>query len=277
MGASFSLIIEDDAGKQIVVPFSKDIITIGRKEGNTIRLTERNVSRRHARLVRQNGSIAIEDLDSYNGIRVNGTRIQGRAAIKETDRVQIGDYLIEIKAESADKDGGGKAATPARAEAATPEPVGAADTTTQLTNKIPGKADAPWGPTDVVKHGQQRPQDGGLPRGPSVRAVAFDSLAVVDVFGLEPLQIRRAFGELLLGGRFRQLLDRILCGFAGNLLRGPRLLHKLLWRFGHLSPSSSTISASTTSSSPSPADESASPSPAGAPSPAAAASAAAAS
>ena len=46
----YKLIIEDDEGKTTVVPLIRDEITIGRKEGNTIRLTERNVSRRHAKL-----------------------------------------------------------------------------------------------------------------------------------------------------------------------------------------------------------------------------------
>lgn len=99
----YKLVIQDDEGKTTVVPLIRDELTIGRKEGNTIRLTERNVSRRHARLIRQNGSITIEDLDSYNGIRVNGSRIQGRCQIRETDRVQIGDYLIELKSEAHDK------------------------------------------------------------------------------------------------------------------------------------------------------------------------------
>jgi pSer/pThr/pTyr-binding forkhead associated (FHA) protein len=99
----YKLVIQDDEGKTTVVPLIRDELTIGRKEGNTIRLTERNVSRRHARLIRQNGSITIEDLNSYNGIRVNGSRISGRCAIREADRVQIGDYLIEVKSEAQDK------------------------------------------------------------------------------------------------------------------------------------------------------------------------------
>jgi len=93
----YKLIIQDDEGKTTVVPLIRDEITIGRKEGNTIRLTERNVSRRHARLVKASGNVVIEDLDSYNGIRVNGTRIQGRVSVAETDRIQIGDYLLELK------------------------------------------------------------------------------------------------------------------------------------------------------------------------------------
>jgi pSer/pThr/pTyr-binding forkhead associated (FHA) protein len=98
----FKLVIQDDEGKTTVVPLIRDEITIGRKEGNTIRLTERNVSRRHARIVRMNGTVAIEDLGSYNGVRVNGTRIAQRTALTISDRVQIGDYLIELKAEGAE-------------------------------------------------------------------------------------------------------------------------------------------------------------------------------
>ncbi len=93
------LIIEDDEGKTTVVPLIRDEITIGRKEGNTIRLTERNVSRRHARLLRQNGALFIEDLSSYNGIKVNGNKISGRIAITEGDRIQIGDYVLGLKFE----------------------------------------------------------------------------------------------------------------------------------------------------------------------------------
>jgi len=99
------LIIEDDEGKTTVVPLIRDEITIGRKEGNTIRLTERNVSRRHAKLLKQNGAIFIEDLNSYNGIKVNGNRISGRVAIAEGDRIQIGDYVLGLKLEGVEKAG----------------------------------------------------------------------------------------------------------------------------------------------------------------------------
>lgn len=95
------LIIEDDEGKTTVVPLIRDDISIGRKEGNTIRLTERNVSRRHARLLKQNGAVFIEDLKSYNGIRVNGNAISGRVAVTEGDRIQIGDYILALKVEGA--------------------------------------------------------------------------------------------------------------------------------------------------------------------------------
>jgi len=91
------LIIEDDEGRKTVVPIARDEITIGRQDGNTIRLTERNVSRRHARLVKENGNLLIEDLGSYNGVRVNGEKITEKTKIKEGDLVEIGDYDLGIQ------------------------------------------------------------------------------------------------------------------------------------------------------------------------------------
>jgi pSer/pThr/pTyr-binding forkhead associated (FHA) protein len=91
------LIIEDDEGRKTVVQLVREEITIGRQEGNIIRLTERNVSRRHARLVKENGSLLIEDLGSYNGVRVNGEKITGKTRIKEGDLVEIGDYDLGIQ------------------------------------------------------------------------------------------------------------------------------------------------------------------------------------
>jgi pSer/pThr/pTyr-binding forkhead associated (FHA) protein len=95
----FKLTIEDDEGKTTVVPIVREEMTIGRLDGNTIRLTERNVSRKHARLVRQNGAIYIEDLASFTGVRVNGTKIAALTPLREGDEVQIGDYKLALKGE----------------------------------------------------------------------------------------------------------------------------------------------------------------------------------
>jgi ABC transport system ATP-binding/permease protein len=95
----FKLTIEDDEGKTTVIPLIRDEMTIGRQDGNTIRLTERNISRRHARLVRQNGAVYIEDLSSFTGVRINGARINALAPVREGDEVQIGDYKLMVRAE----------------------------------------------------------------------------------------------------------------------------------------------------------------------------------
>lgn len=95
----WKLIIEDDEGHQTVVPLSRDVITIGRKEGNTIRLTERNVSRFHAKLLRAGPGIAIEDLRSSNGTRINGERIAGQVDVKQGDLIEIGDYHLAVQSD----------------------------------------------------------------------------------------------------------------------------------------------------------------------------------
>jgi ABC transport system ATP-binding/permease protein len=93
------LTIEDDEGKTVVVPLIRDEITVGRQEGNSIRLTERNISRRHARFFRQNGTLYVEDLGSFNGIKVNGGRLSSPAPLKDGDLVIIGDYKLTVRAD----------------------------------------------------------------------------------------------------------------------------------------------------------------------------------
>lgn len=95
----FQLVIEDDSGRTTVVPLppSREEITIGRKEGNTIRLIEQNISRFHARLVKSQSGYFIEDKGSYNGVKVNGDRISGRRFLKEGDQIALGDYRLFLK------------------------------------------------------------------------------------------------------------------------------------------------------------------------------------
>jgi pSer/pThr/pTyr-binding forkhead associated (FHA) protein len=100
----WKLVIEDDEGKRTVVQLTRDRYSIGRKEGNTIRLTERNVSRQHARLMRSTGAgppaFVLEDLSSYNGVFVNGLRIGTAQELANGDLVQIGDYRIVLEDEA---------------------------------------------------------------------------------------------------------------------------------------------------------------------------------
>src|SRR5262245_30099291 len=95
----FKLVIEDDEGKTVVVPLIRDEISIGRQDGNTIRLTERNVSRQLAGFVRRNGTFFIEDRSSHIGTKLNGTRLAAPAALKDGDQILIGDYKLGIKEE----------------------------------------------------------------------------------------------------------------------------------------------------------------------------------
>jgi len=93
------LVISDNEGSTTVVPLLRDEVTIGRKEGNTIRLTERNISRRHVQLVRVAGIYKLRDLDSYNGVLVNGRKVEGESTITSGDQIQLGDYTILVEEE----------------------------------------------------------------------------------------------------------------------------------------------------------------------------------
>jgi pSer/pThr/pTyr-binding forkhead associated (FHA) protein len=97
------LVISDNEGTTTVVPLVRDEVSIGRKEGNTIRLTERNISREHCRIQRGNGSYVIHDLGSYNGVVINGQRIAGESPVKPGDEIRIGDYTLLLQTEDADK------------------------------------------------------------------------------------------------------------------------------------------------------------------------------
>ncbi|MCC6625118.1 MAG: FHA domain-containing protein [Deltaproteobacteria bacterium] len=123
--------IKDDSGRTHTVPLTRDEITIGRKEGNTIRLTERNVSRTHARFLKRGEEIHVEDLSRY-GTRVNGERITETRRVGSGDVIQIGDYMISLEGvkpvdEAAAAATDAKLAAAGAAAAAAPAPAPAAE------------------------------------------------------------------------------------------------------------------------------------------------------
>jgi pSer/pThr/pTyr-binding forkhead associated (FHA) protein len=68
-------------------------VTIGREEGNQLRLNDERVSRYHAKIQFDNGEIILTDLESTNGTRVNGNVVQIRR-LRAGDRVGIGRTLL---------------------------------------------------------------------------------------------------------------------------------------------------------------------------------------
>jgi predicted component of type VI protein secretion system len=68
-------------------------VTIGREEGNLLRLNDERVSRFHAKVQYDNGEIILTDLESTNGTRVNGTVIRIRR-LRPGDRVSVGRSVL---------------------------------------------------------------------------------------------------------------------------------------------------------------------------------------
>ena len=68
-------------------------VTIGREEGNVLRLNDERVSRFHAKVQADSGEIILTDLESTNGTRVNGHVVQIRR-LRPGDRVGVGRSLL---------------------------------------------------------------------------------------------------------------------------------------------------------------------------------------
>lgn len=68
-------------------------VTIGREEGNVLRLNDERISRFHAKIQFDNNDVILTDLDSTNGTRVNGSTVQIRR-LRPGDRVALGRSLL---------------------------------------------------------------------------------------------------------------------------------------------------------------------------------------
>src|SRR5437879_11835399 len=68
-------------------------VTIGREEGNLLRLNDERVSRFHAKVQQDNGDVILTDLESTNGTRVNGNVVQIRR-LRFGDRICVGRSLL---------------------------------------------------------------------------------------------------------------------------------------------------------------------------------------
>lgn len=68
-------------------------VTVGREEGNSLRLNDERVSRFHAKVQIDGDDFILTDLESTNGTRVNGTAVQIRR-LRVGDRVGVGRSLL---------------------------------------------------------------------------------------------------------------------------------------------------------------------------------------
>jgi hypothetical protein len=82
-------------GRDVVLPEGRTIV--GRSDACRIILDDPDVSRRHAGLDVTGGQISVADLDSANGVQVNGTRIRGGSrALRDGDVLSIGNSTLRV-------------------------------------------------------------------------------------------------------------------------------------------------------------------------------------
>src|SRR5688500_11682263 len=68
-------------------------VTIGREEGNSLRLNDERISRFHAKVQIDKDDFILTDLESTNGTRVNGNIVQIRR-LRYGDRIALGRSLL---------------------------------------------------------------------------------------------------------------------------------------------------------------------------------------
>ena len=79
----------------LCVTVTKAESLVGRHSSADVRLALPDVSRRHCRLVFEDGGWQIFDLRSMNGIFVNGERLN-ESSLRHGDRVRIGSLTFEV-------------------------------------------------------------------------------------------------------------------------------------------------------------------------------------
>ena len=77
----------------------EDVTLIGRTQENDIVINDRTISRRHIKITKKNNRFFIEDLGSYNGLRVDGTLVKSGEEIELMDGIvySIGKSAFSIE------------------------------------------------------------------------------------------------------------------------------------------------------------------------------------
>jgi len=91
------LVILNGAESAGIVELKETELLIGRQKGAQILLEGPKVSRRHARIFRENNDFRIEDLGSSNGTFLNGERLQAPTALRGSDEIGIGPYRLRFE------------------------------------------------------------------------------------------------------------------------------------------------------------------------------------
>lgn len=90
------LVVEEGSSSVFVLPPKPEIL-IGRSLDVDLHIRQGSVSRIHARLVRQQDALHVQDLGSHNGINVNGDRVEGSRPVYPGDVIAIGNVFLIVQ------------------------------------------------------------------------------------------------------------------------------------------------------------------------------------
>ncbi len=94
----FTVTIEDQNG-QVADTFSFDhgSYTIGRLDDCDVVLPSNSVSRHHARIFIEDGHCYVEDLESANGVIVDGQRVVQKRNLGTASQIRVGDFYLYLE------------------------------------------------------------------------------------------------------------------------------------------------------------------------------------
>jgi transcriptional regulator with PAS, ATPase and Fis domain len=96
-GTRFALMVFCDAEAQLRLLEEGSSVVIGREPPAEIVVNDASVSRQHARILRKQDEVWVEDLDSRNGTVVRGNRVQ-RQRLESGDQVEVGRVRVVLAA-----------------------------------------------------------------------------------------------------------------------------------------------------------------------------------
>ncbi len=94
--STYELFVIKGPEEGVVYPLDDAEVVIGRDPSCQVSLDDKTLSRQHAKILRNGDDLAIEDLDSVNGVLVNGVRVS-RSALKVDDRLTLGKVELQLR------------------------------------------------------------------------------------------------------------------------------------------------------------------------------------
>ncbi len=91
------MMLSADGNSQIIFPLAEGKSYIGRDIQNTIVIDDTQISKRHACVDVSQGKVFVQDMDSRNGIYLNGKKVQRKTALEEGSLLKLGSTILRYE------------------------------------------------------------------------------------------------------------------------------------------------------------------------------------
>lgn len=85
------------------IPITADRTRIGREQINQIRIVNATISRFHAEIHRRGFCYFLEDKQSTNGTRLNGSLLSDKENLNDNDEIVIGEFTLTFTIDDTDR------------------------------------------------------------------------------------------------------------------------------------------------------------------------------